>query len=104
MAQDPTAPVLPPSSDLTATVKETPASKNCVGPGYSVEGSEEIRYGYSFVDNVFDEKKDDLASYYQKWGRVLVILDETVNGIYGDSIRACKCVEGEVEAEATYIN
>jgi 3-dehydroquinate synthase len=90
MVQEPTAPVISPSSNLAGKVKEIPATANCVGPGYAVEGSEELRYTYSFVDNVFDEKKQDLASHYQKWGRVLCILDETVHGIYGDSIRACE--------------
>jgi 3-dehydroquinate synthase len=88
--QAPTAPYISPSSNLSGQVKEIPATKNCVGPGYSVEGSEELRYTYSFVDNVFDEKKQDLASHYKKWGRVLVIIDETVHGFYGDSIRTCE--------------
>ncbi|UZJ51515.1 hypothetical protein CBS101457_000835 [Exobasidium rhododendri] len=85
--QEPTAPYISPSSNLSGQVKEIPATKNCTGPGYSVAGSEELRYTYSFVDNVFDEKKQDLASHYKKWGRVLVIIDETVHGHYGDSIR-----------------
>lgn len=89
MAIEPTAPVLPPSSNMSANVKEVPATANCTGAGYAIEGSEELRYTYSFVDNVFDEKKDDLASYYTKWGRVLCILDETVHSLYGDAIRAC---------------
>lgn len=103
VAQEPTAPVLPPSSNLTARVKEIPASSNCTGPGYSVEGSEELRYTYSFVDNVFDQKKNDLASYYTKWGRVLCILDETVHGFYGDSIRACE-LNGFPKDKAEYLS
>ncbi|KAN0063252.1 hypothetical protein ACQY0O_004416 [Thecaphora frezii] len=77
-----------PSSDMSATVTEVPATRNATGPGYAVQGFEDLKYTYSFVDNVFDDKKEDLASYFQKWGRVLVILDENLNEIYGNSIKA----------------
>ncbi|CEH15680.1 Pentafunctional AROM protein [Ceraceosorus bombacis] len=80
--------VLPPSSDMSGKVRETPAGANCTGAGYVVEGNEELKYSYSFVDNVFDQKKDDLASYYHKWGRVLVLLDDNLNALYGDAIKA----------------
>ncbi|KAK0526494.1 hypothetical protein OC834_004786 [Tilletia horrida] len=73
---------------MSGKVREVPAGPNCTGAGYAVEGSEELRYGYSFVDNVFDPKKDDLATFYTKWKRVLVLLDENLNAIYGDSIKA----------------
>lgn len=53
-------------------------------PGY-----ESLSYTYSFVDGIFDVQKDDLASYYTKWGRVLVVLDEVVNKHYGDAIKKC---------------
>ncbi|KAJ1585295.1 hypothetical protein NDA11_001463 [Ustilago hordei] len=76
------------SSDMRATVAEVPATKNATGPGYSIQGYEDLKYTYSFVDNVFDQQKEDLASYYTKWGRVLCVLDENLNEIYGDSIKA----------------
>ncbi|KAJ1029727.1 hypothetical protein NDA13_002970 [Ustilago tritici] len=76
------------SSDMRATVAEVPATKNATGPGYSIQGYEDFKYTYSFVDNVFDQQKEDLASYYTKWGRVLCVLDENLNEIYGDSIKA----------------
>lgn len=79
------------SSDMRASVTEVPATKNATGPGYSIQGVEDLKYTYSFVDNVFDQKKEDLASYYQKWGRVLCVLDENLNELYGPSIKACKC-------------
>ncbi|CAO1638220.1 unnamed protein product [Sympodiomycopsis kandeliae] len=77
-----------PSSDMSAKVTETPATKNSVGTGYAVQGSEELRYSYSFVDDIFDANKDDLASQYQKWGRVLCVLDDTVHSIYGSAIES----------------
>lgn len=46
--------------------------------------------GYSFVDDVFSPEKEDLSTYYTKWGRVLVILDEVVAKLYGDRIKKCK--------------
>ncbi|KAK0542513.1 hypothetical protein OC846_006360 [Tilletia horrida] len=76
-----------PSSDMSATVRELPAGPNCTGPGYAIQGSEELRYSYSFVDDVFSPKKNDLATLYTKWKRVLVLLDENVNALYGDKIR-----------------
>lgn len=84
----PSNPIEPPSSDMSARVREIAATKNCTGPGYSVEGSEELRYTYSFTDDVFNSQKDNLASFYKKWGRVLILLDENVHNIYGDKIRA----------------
>lgn len=75
---------------MAGNVRQIPATDNCTGPGYAVEGSEELNYSYSFLDNVFNVNKNDLASYYTKWGRVLVLLDETVHSIYGDSIRTCE--------------
>lgn len=86
--------VIPPSSNMSGKVREVPRAPNCSGPGYVIEGSEELRYSYSFVDNVLDEKKDDLASFYKRWGRVLIILDETVFKIYGHAIQAYFEVHG----------
>jgi len=79
-----------PSQNKIAKVTEIPSSKNTTGPGYSVEGYEELKYSYSFVDNVFDKNKEDLAKYYEKWGRVLVVVDETVHGIYGKACEDCE--------------
>lgn len=75
---------------MSASVTEVPATQNSTGPGYNVAGYEQLKYSYSFVDSVFDAKKDDLASYYTKWGRVLCILDENLNALYGKSISACE--------------
>ncbi|CAD6896085.1 unnamed protein product [Tilletia controversa] len=76
------------SQDMAGKVREIPAGPNDTSDGFAVEGNEEFRYSYSFVDNVFDEKKNDLAHYYTKWGRVLVILDENLNKLYGEQIRS----------------
>jgi hypothetical protein len=52
-------------------------------------GAESLQYSYSFVDDVFSPEKEDLSTYYTKWGRVLVILDEVVAKLYGDRIHKC---------------
>lgn len=63
-------------SDLSATVKET---KN----GFHVEGYEKIEYDFTFLDGVFDPKNSNLADCYQRWGRVLAVMDLNVYKIYG---------------------
>jgi 3-dehydroquinate synthase len=72
---------------MSGTVRELPATANTTGPGYAVAGSEELKYSYSFVDSVFDTKKEDLSAYYTKWGRVLILLDTNVEALYGSTIR-----------------
>ncbi|TFL06865.1 hypothetical protein BDV98DRAFT_556828 [Pterulicium gracile] len=83
-----------PSSDLVASVRETPQSVNAVGPGYEVKGYEKLAYSYSFVDDIFDVAKDDLSSYFQKWKRCLAIMDETVYGHYGQKTKAYFAAHG----------
>ncbi|KAI9783863.1 MAG: hypothetical protein M1816_001164 [Peltula sp. TS41687] len=66
-------------SDLSATVKET---KN----GFHVEGYEKIEYDFTFLDGVFDPKNSNLADCYQRWGRVLAVMDLNVYKIYGEQM------------------
>lgn len=68
-------------SDLQATVAET---KN----GFHVEGYEKIEYDFTFIDNVFSPEKDNLAKCYEKWGRVLAVMDQNIFDVYGDQIQA----------------
>jgi 3-dehydroquinate synthase len=63
-------------SDMKATVQETPS-------GFHVEGYEKITYDFTFVDGVFDTANPGLANCYKPWGRVLVVMDKNVYGIYG---------------------
>ncbi|KAH8085419.1 2-epi-5-epi-valiolone synthase [Cristinia sonorae] len=62
-------------SDLKATV--TPTSN-----GFSVAGTEQINYGFQFVDNIFSTSHSHLADIYKPWGRVLLVTDAIVNGHY----------------------
>lgn len=61
---------------MTATVSTT--DNNIL-----VKGFEQLKYGFKFIDNVFDPKHDDLANIYKKWGRCLLVTDEIVNKHYG---------------------
>lgn len=68
--------------------------------GFAVSGYEQIKYGtslflssssisanvaakgFQFVDNIFDTEHSRLANIYKPWGRVLLISDATVCGLY----------------------
>lgn len=73
-------------SNMAGQVFETAAGPNTTGTGFEVKGNESLNYSFSFVDSVFDTKKDDLSKYYTKWGRVLAIMDTNVYGIYGKTV------------------
>lgn len=68
-------------SDMTAKVTET-------ANGIRVEGYEELKYGFEFVDDVFNPKNLQVANVYKKWGRCLLITDRNIESIYGDRMRA----------------
>jgi len=67
-------------SDMKASVDSTK-------DGLSVKGFEEIKYGFKFVDGVFDPKHQDLADLYKKWGRCLLVTDAIVNDLYGKAMK-----------------
>lgn len=49
----------------------------------TVNGYEELKYGFKFVDGVFRPEYQDLADIYKKWGRCLLVTDGIVHGLYG---------------------
>lgn len=67
-------------SDMKATVAET-------ATGLHVEGYEKIEYDFSFVDNVFDTGKPELADCYKSWGRCLAVMDANIFNVYGEEIQ-----------------
>lgn len=67
-------------SDLKATVAERP-------DGFHVEGYEKIEYDFSFIDNVFDPSRSDLADCYTKWGRCLAVMDMNIFNVYGEQMQ-----------------
>ncbi|KAF2761687.1 Dehydroquinate synthase-like protein [Pseudovirgaria hyperparasitica] len=67
-------------SDMQASVTKT-------DNGFSVAGYEKLNYDFAFVEGVFDIKNKQLAECYQKWGRVLTVLDENMKALYADEIK-----------------
>ena len=67
-------------SDLKASVTER-------DDGFHVRGFEEISYDFSFVDNIFDMARNDLADCYTKWGRCLAVMDMNICNIYGERMQ-----------------
>ena len=74
------------SSDLTANVKEFDDNGT---KAMLVKGSEDLTYGFRFTRDVFATEQTILSSQYEKWGRVLVVMDGPVTNLYGDKIKAC---------------
>ena len=68
-------------SDMNATVTETQG-------GFAVAGFEKINYDFLFLDNVFHPKNSQLAGCYERWGRVLTVMDENMKSQYADAIQA----------------
>ncbi len=66
-------------SDLTAQVLET---KN----GFHVDGYEKISYDFTFLDGVFNPSNPQLASCYERWGRVLAVTDLNIWNVYGQQM------------------
>lgn len=66
-------------SDMKATVVETTN-------GFHVEGVEKISYDFTFLDGVFNIENRQLAACYDRWGRVLAVMDLNVYNIYGKQI------------------
>jgi len=56
-------------SDLTASV--TRDHKGSL----TVEGYEALKYHFHYVNNVFDVSHGKLAEIYERWGRVLIVID-----------------------------
>lgn len=55
---------------------------------FHVEGYEKIEYDLLYVDGIFAPEQEALADCYRPYGRVLMVVDESVYGIYGEQIRA----------------
>lgn len=53
---------------------------------FHVEGYEKIEYDLLYVDGVFSVDQPELADSYRRYGRCLMVIDETVYSIYGQDI------------------
>jgi 3-dehydroquinate synthase len=54
--------------------------------GFHIEGYEKITYDFRFIDNIFDPQKANLADCYRSWGRCLIIIDDNVYKLYGETM------------------
>ena len=55
---------------------------------FKVEGHEKIEFELTYVDGVFSPDNPELAQAYRPFGRCLMVVDETVHGLYGEQITA----------------
>lgn len=69
-------------------MSEMQAQVTSTGTSFHVEGYEKIEYDLVYVNGVFERGRTELADCYRPYGRVLMVIDEAVHRIYGDSIRA----------------
>lgn len=63
------------------------ASVTVSDQAFHVTGYERIEYELRYVDGVFDPEQTALADCYRPYGRVLMVVDETVHELYGPRIR-----------------
>lgn len=63
------------------------ASVTVSDQAFHVTGYERIEYELRYVDGVFDPEQTALADCYRPYGRVLMVVDETVHALYGPRIR-----------------
>ena len=63
-------------SEMTATV-----SKDAKG-SINVKGYEQLDYNFHYVTDVFDTKHEKLAKCYERWQRVLIIIDTSESVCY----------------------
>ena len=55
---------------------------------FHVEAYEKLDYTLLIVDGAFELANSEIADSYRSFGRCLLVIDDTVRGLYGDQIRA----------------
>jgi 3-dehydroquinate synthase len=58
-------------SDLTASVSKL--DQNTL----EVKGFEALKYNFHYTSNVFGTDDSTLADIYKRWGRVLIVMDQS---------------------------
>jgi hypothetical protein len=53
---------------------------------FHVEGYEKIEFDLLYVPRAFAAEHDEIADSFRRFGRCLMIIDETVHDLYGDYI------------------
>lgn len=55
---------------------------------FTIEATERIDYSLTIVDGVFDQDQPVVADVFGPWGRCLAVVDDEVERLYGDRMRA----------------
>lgn len=55
---------------------------------FFVEAYQKVDYALLYVNGIFSTDNDELADTYRVHGRCLAVVDETVDGLYGEQMRA----------------
>lgn len=71
---------------VTAKVQEYEAD-GC--KALMVKGSEELTYGFRFTRDIFGPHQTMISEMYQKWGRVLAVMDGPVSRVCHDPCPIC---------------
>lgn len=64
-------------SDLTAKVSKDPKGS------IQVEGYEALKYNFHYTSPVFAIENEKLASIYERWQRVLIVMDTSKSITFG---------------------
>lgn len=64
------------------------ATLTATATAFAVEAYEKIDYSLVFVNGAFALENTELADSYRPWGRCLMVVDETVQRLYGEQMRA----------------
>lgn len=63
-------------SDLTVSVTKDPKGS------LVVEGYEALKYNFHYTSPVFDVNHSKLAKIYERWGRVLIVMDTSGSAVF----------------------
>ncbi|MET0865417.1 MAG: sedoheptulose 7-phosphate cyclase [Nakamurella sp.] len=65
-----------------------PPTFTATDTAFHVEAYERLDYSLLYVDGAFSVENSEIADSYRPFGRCLMVVDDTVHGLYGDRIRA----------------
>src|SRR3978361_1365551 len=54
---------------------------------FHVQAYEKLDYTLLYVDGAFEFRNAEIADSYRQFGRCLLVVDDTVDGLFGDQIR-----------------
>lgn len=73
---------------LENTVSNLRSTFRATDTAFHVEAYEKIDFSLLYVDGVFAVENVEIAQSYRQFGRCLMVVDETVYGLYGEQIQA----------------